>query len=168
MRAQSRSSPQMKQLITFDEAAGFLKNPPSVAPRPDFTKIWALWKHITQALKQLDCPQSLIYEWAGLAMDPTMYALIELSPFIAPPDPGKVPIYPAFPTPQVLKTVERLWDNSQNYYLSYINISRVCFRIPFENIPDQFKVSNDPTLLDRVESNDEHRAHIYAVRDFVW
>jgi hypothetical protein len=96
----------MNQFITFNEAAGFLKNPPSVAPRPNFTKIWALRKHITQALKQLDCPQSLIYGGAGLAMDPTMYALLELSPFIAPPDLGNVPIHPAF----ALRKFSRLWS----------------------------------------------------------
>jgi hypothetical protein len=75
----------MNQLITFDEAAGFLKNPPSVMPCPDFTKIRVMQTHITKALKQLDCPQSLIHVWPGLAMDPAMYRLIELSPFVAPP-----------------------------------------------------------------------------------
>jgi hypothetical protein len=44
----------------YKEVMGFLKNPPLLAPRPDFTKIHALCKHIAQALKQLDCPQSLI------------------------------------------------------------------------------------------------------------
>jgi hypothetical protein len=144
---QSRSSSPMNQLITFIEVVGFLKNPPSVAPRPDFTKMRALRKHITQAFKQPDCPQSLIYGWVGVAIDPTMYALIELSPFIASPDQGDFPFYPTFATPQVLKTVEHLWDNLQNYYLLYINISRVCFRMLDENIPDQFKVSNDPALI---------------------
>jgi hypothetical protein len=128
----------MNQLTTFDEAAGFLKNPPSVMPRPDFTKIRAIQTHITKALKQLDCPQSLIHGWSGLAMDPTMYALIELSPFIAPPDLGDAPIYPNFAAPQVLKTIDKLWENAKNYYL---------FRMLNENIPDQFKVSNDPTLI---------------------
>jgi hypothetical protein len=75
----------MNQLITFDKEAGFLKNPPSVMPGLDFTKIRAIQTHITKALKQLDCPQSLIHGWLGLAMNPTMYALIKLSPFIAPP-----------------------------------------------------------------------------------
>ena len=69
----------MNQLVTYDEVAGFLKNHPTMLPRPDFAKIRALRKHIRQALKQLDCPQSLIYGWAGLAMDPTMYALIEIN-----------------------------------------------------------------------------------------
>jgi hypothetical protein len=75
----------MNQLITIDEEVGFLKNPPSVMPCPDFTKIRAIQTHITKALKQLDCPQSLIHGWSGLAMDPTMYVLIILSPFVTSP-----------------------------------------------------------------------------------
>ncbi len=123
MCVQLPSSSTMNQLITYDEVARFSKNPPSVIPRPNFAKIWALQKHITQALKRLDCPQCLIYGWTGLAMDPTINALVDLSPFAAPPDPGDVPMYPNFALPQVLKTVEQLWDNVRNYYLLYIIIS---------------------------------------------
>jgi hypothetical protein len=96
----------MNQLITYEEAVGFLKNAPSLAPRPDFTKIWVLRKHKTQAFKQLDCPQSLIYGWAGLAMDPAIYSLIKLPPFAAPPDPVDVLKYPQFATPHVIKTLD--------------------------------------------------------------
>jgi hypothetical protein len=96
----------MNQLITYKEAAGFLKNPPLLAPRPDLTNIRTLRKHITQALKQLDCPQSLIYGWVGLAMDPRMYLLVELTPFEAPPDLGDVPNYPQFTTTQVIKMLD--------------------------------------------------------------
>jgi hypothetical protein len=107
MRAQLPSPSRMNQLIPYDEAAGFLKNPPSVIPRPNFAKIWALQKHITHALKQLDCPQSLIYGWAGLVMDPTIYALIQLSPFTAPP------IRATFPSTQILHChrCSNLWSN---------------------------------------------------------
>jgi hypothetical protein len=106
---------------------GFLKNPPSLAPRPNFTKIWALHKHITQVLKQLDCPQSLIYRWVVLAMDPAMFLLIELTPFAAPPYLGDMPNYLWFATPPVMKTLDQLWENARNYSLSYNNISRMCF-----------------------------------------
>jgi hypothetical protein len=118
VHAQLHSSSSMNQLITYEEAAGFLKNPPSLAPRPDFTKIWVLRKHITQALKQLDCPQSLIYGWVGLAMDPAMDSLIKFTPYAAPTDPGDVPNYPQFATPQVIKTLDRSWENTRYYHLS--------------------------------------------------
>jgi hypothetical protein len=80
-------------------------------------------------------------------MDPIMYTLIKLSPFTAPPDLGDIPLYPNFASPQMLKTVEQLWDNPRNYYLLYINIIRACFCMLDENIPNQLKVSNDPTLI---------------------
>jgi hypothetical protein len=89
----------MNQLISYNEAAGVLKNPPTMMPWPDFAKIRVLCKHITHALKQLVCPQSLIYGWAGSAMDLTIYALIENQQFVAPPDPGVSPPFPQFTTP---------------------------------------------------------------------
>jgi hypothetical protein len=98
----------MNQLISYDEAAGVLKNPPTMLPRPNFAKIRALQKHITQALKQLDCPQSLIYGWAGLAMDPTMNSLIETQQFVQPPNPGASPPLAQFTTPQAIKMCKRL------------------------------------------------------------
>jgi hypothetical protein len=60
-------------------------------------------------------------------MDPTMYPLIELSLFTAPPGPGNVPLYPNFASPQVLKMVERLWDNARNYYLLYLTSVGLAF-----------------------------------------
>jgi hypothetical protein len=51
----------MGAVIDYDEAAGFLKNPPSLELRPNFTNICALQKHIMQALAQLSCPQSNIH-----------------------------------------------------------------------------------------------------------
>jgi hypothetical protein len=106
----------MNQLISYNEVVGVLKNPLMMLPRPNFVKIRALCKHITQALKQLDCPQSLIYGWAGFAMDPTMYSLIKTQQFIQPPDPGASPPFMQFTTPQAIKTCKRLWENACNYY----------------------------------------------------
>jgi hypothetical protein len=48
----------MDAVIDYDKAAGFLKNPPSLEPCPNFTNICALQKHIVQALVHLSCPQS--------------------------------------------------------------------------------------------------------------
>ncbi len=87
----------MNHLITYDEAARFIKNPSLLAPCPNFTKIWALCKHITQALKLQKCPQSMLHRWTGLAMDPTMYMLLNPTPFFAPPVPGHVPVYLPLP-----------------------------------------------------------------------
>ena len=67
----------MDAVIKYDKAAGFLKNPPSLEPRPNFTNICALQKHIVQGLAQLSFLQSAIHGWSGLAMDPAVYSLLE-------------------------------------------------------------------------------------------
>jgi hypothetical protein len=110
----------MNQLISYDEATGVLRTPsfPAIM-RPDFTTVQALRKHFNIALAKLECPQSLIYGWAGLAIDPTMYSLIKVNPFVAPPDPGPTPVYNAgFQTPQQMKMTEQIWENDKIYFLS--------------------------------------------------
>jgi hypothetical protein len=92
----------MDAVINYDEAAGFLKNHPLLEPRPNFTNICALQKHIVQVLAQLSCPQSAIHGWSGLAMDPATYLLLEGAAFTIPPNPGPTAIFPvglALPEP---------------------------------------------------------------------
>jgi hypothetical protein len=93
----------MDTLITFPEVKEFVKNPQSLAPRPDFTRLCALRRHMIEALKQLSCPQSAIHGWASLVMHPTMYALTKMIPFAVPHDPGDVPTLPSFAAPAGIK-----------------------------------------------------------------
>jgi hypothetical protein len=131
----------MDHLITYEEAVGFIKNPPSLAPRPDFVKIWALRKHYVTGLMQLTCPQSLIHGWAGLVMDPVMYALLKpTTPFTAVADPGKYAVYANFATEAAMKMTDKIFKRNKNYYLSFVNINRACFCMLNNNIADQFKV----------------------------
>jgi len=136
----------MDQLITFGEAAGFLKNPPTLAPCPDFAKIQALRKHINTALIQLMCPQSQIQGWAGLAMEPNMYALLEAVPFAIPINPGNTPIYTQFTTPLHMNISDAIFLCNKNYYLSYKDINCACFKMLDENVQPQYKVSNVTTM----------------------
>ena len=61
----------MNQLISYNDAAGVLCVPafPKMA-RPDFPSVRPLRKHLHHALVKLDCPQSRVYGWTGLTMDP--------------------------------------------------------------------------------------------------
>jgi len=113
----------MDTLITFDEAEGFLKNPPLLAPCLDFYKLRALRQHIVRALTQLVCPQRLIHGWSGLAMDPNVYALLEPTLFAAPENPGATLVYPQFATPATIKMTDNVFKRDKNYSTSYINIS---------------------------------------------
>ncbi len=137
----------MDQTITYDEVTGFLKNPPTMSPRPDFTKIRALRKHsMARALKQLVSPQSQIHGWSGLVISPMVYALLEPNPFQDPVYPGDVAVYPQFALPAVIKTADAIFARNQNEWKSYENIYCACFRMLDENVPDQYKVSNVPNL----------------------
>jgi hypothetical protein len=105
----------MDHLITYKEAAGFLKNPPMLAPRPDFAKIQDLCKHIIVALKQLLCPQSTIHGWSGLVMDPAMYASIKpTTPFILVTNPGNFPVYNNFATKAAIKMAGKHFKRNNN------------------------------------------------------
>jgi hypothetical protein len=141
----------MDAVIDYDEAAGFLKNPPSLEPCPNFTNIRALQKHIVQALAQLSCPQSDIHGWSGLAMDPATYLLLECVAFTIPPNPGPTAIFPgrAGIARTAMKMIQATFDRDKNYYLSYKNIMRACFHMLGANVLDQFKVLNNPTLTGR-------------------
>ncbi len=136
----------MDNIVSFDEVAGFLCDPPTVAPHPDFAKLPALRQHIVKAMKQLECPQSFIHSWSGLTMAPN-YALLEPAPLVVPIDPGAVPVYTAFAPPATIKMVDAAFEGDKNYYLSYKNFNRACFCMRDALVPNQFKVSNNPALM---------------------
>jgi hypothetical protein len=125
----------MNQLISYNNVAGVLRVPafPKMT-RPDFPSIRALRKHLHWALAKLDCPQSRVYGWTGLAIDPTMYAMIETIPFTIHNS--------GFQSPQQMKTTEQLWENNRNYFLLYENIHRASFRLLNEIVRPEYKVSN--------------------------
>jgi hypothetical protein len=69
----------------------------------------ALRKHLHAALAKLECPQSRVYGWTGLAMDPNMYAMIENVPFTILIDPGPTTTYNVgFQSPQQMRASEQL------------------------------------------------------------
>jgi hypothetical protein len=105
----------MDQLITIKEVAEFLKNPPSVSPWPDFAKVFALWKHIIKALKQLECPQSQVHGWSGLILDPALYILLEANAFVIPVSLGPTAIYPQSATLAQMKMIDNIYARNKNY-----------------------------------------------------
>jgi hypothetical protein len=137
----------MDSLITFDEAAEFLKNSPSLSPRPNFLKLCALRKHMVKALKQLVCLQSQIHGWSGMVLSPMVYAFLEPTPFAVPENPGLVAVYAQFATHAMIKEVDNGFKHLQNEHQLYKNIRRACFHMLDTNVADQFKVSNVPTLI---------------------
>ncbi len=137
----------MDTIVPFNDVVDCLRNPPSVHPCPDFAKLRALRLHLTKALKFFECPQSTLHGWSGLAMAPAVYALLEPVPFFVPTDPGAAPVYTPFATPAAIKMIDATFERDKNYFKSFKNIYCACFRMLDELVPNQFKVSNSPTLL---------------------
>jgi hypothetical protein len=74
------------------------------------------------------------------------YALLEPTPFLALVYPVDVVVYPQFALPAQIKTADAMFARAQNKWKSYKNIQCACFRMLDENVADQFKVLNVPTL----------------------
>jgi hypothetical protein len=97
---------EINAIIDYNEAAGFLKNPPLLEPCPDFANIWALCKHVIKVLSQLFCPQSPIHGWSGLATFPATYLLLEGTAFVIPMDLGATAVYPQWAAPTTIKMID--------------------------------------------------------------
>jgi hypothetical protein len=136
----------MDQIKTNELVAEFLKNPPTLLPCPDFTKLCTLQKHIARMLKQLVCPHSSIHGWLGLVLLPMIYALLKPTPFLAPVYPGNVAVHPQLALPAQIKTANAMFACSQNKWKSYKGIQHAGFCMLDENMANHFKVSNVPTL----------------------
>jgi hypothetical protein len=102
---------------------------------------------VIKVLSQLYCPQSTIHRWAGLAVDPATYQLLKGTAFVVPINPGPPAVYPQWAAPTMVKMIDATFLHEKNYFLSYKNIQRACFRMFDTNIGAQFKVSNTPALM---------------------
>jgi hypothetical protein len=80
-------------------------------------------------------------------MDPATYILLGGIPFAAINDPGPTAVYPQWAAPTTIKMINAMFLRDKNYFLSYKNIERACFRMFDANIGAQYKVSNNPTLM---------------------
>jgi hypothetical protein len=96
----------MDAIINYNEAAGFLKNPPSLEPHPDFANICAHQKHVIKALSQLFCQQSTIHGLLSLAINPATYLLLEGTAFVIPMDPGATVVYLQWAAPTTIKMID--------------------------------------------------------------
>jgi hypothetical protein len=79
-------------------------------------------------------------------MDPATYLLLGGIAFAAINNPGPMAVYPQWAAPTTVKMIGATFLRKKNYFLSYKNIERACFRMFDANIGAQYKVSNDPTL----------------------
>jgi hypothetical protein len=79
-------------------------------------------------------------------MELNMYALLKAVPFAILVNPGNTPIYMQFATPSHMKMADAIFLCNKNYYLSYKNINRACFKMLDENVQPRYKVLNVTTI----------------------
>ena len=66
---------------------------------------------------------------------------------MVPVNPGLSATYTPFAPPAMIKMIDAAFERDKNYFLSYKNIYRACFRMLDDLVPPSFKVSNVPALL---------------------
>ena len=163
----------MDTIITYNEVAALVANPPLIALRPNFTNLRNLWCHIQHAIQRINCPQSNILGWAGLILSRVMYSLLTMSPFRLSTDTGPLAVYYPPPVQIVDDTgnpvlgmagmpmyhnqptinhasqaiIDACFKRAKNYWESYMTIRRVVFNCLDDNINDVFKVSNNLALV---------------------
>jgi hypothetical protein len=79
-------------------------------------------------------------------MDPTTYFLLEGVAFTIPANPSPMANFPNLSVPTAVKMIEATFNRDKNYFLSYKNNTRACFRMLDANVLAQFKVSNNAAL----------------------
>jgi hypothetical protein len=67
-------------------------------------------------------------------MDPNTYLLLGGIVFAAINDPGPTAIYPQWAAPPTVRMIDATFLHDKNYFLSYKNIERACFRMFNANV----------------------------------
>ena len=86
----------MDDFIIYHDIAGMLTNTPTLSPRPTFFRIRAFRQFIVDVMKQIPNPGYPQHGWAGMILQPAIFALINATPFAPPPNPGLIAVYPQF------------------------------------------------------------------------
>ncbi len=100
----------MDDIIAYDDIMEMLKSPPTLAPRPNFFRLRVFRCHIVDVMKQIPHPDYPQHGWAGMVLQPAIFALINATPFVPPMNPGLIATYPQF---ALQPAVRRLTVNSK-------------------------------------------------------
>ena len=111
-----------------------LKKPPTLAPRPNFFRLWAFRRHIVDVMKETPHPNDLQHGWAGMVLQPAIFALINAVPFVPPPNPGLVAVYPPFALTPAIKMIDNQFKIDENMFKTYTNIHQAIYKLLMDNV----------------------------------
>ena len=137
----------MDIVISIDDAAGFLINPPNMASRPNFFKVRALRIHIAKGLRQINHPTRPAHGWSGMATEPALYALVDSVPFVMPADPGPIAVYLTADTNAEMKMKNATFIREKNMFTSSDNIARAVTKLLKSGIEEKYQTSDTVGLV---------------------
>ena len=136
----------MDDTILYDDIKGMLDSPPSLAPRPNFFRLRVFRRYNVDVMKQIPHPGYPQHGWAGMVLQPTIFALINATPFVVPPNPGLYAVYHQFATPAAMKMIDSQHKIDKNLYKTYKNIHRAVYNVLQTSVLPQYQASATPGL----------------------
>ena len=136
----------MDDIIPYDDIAEMLKSPPTLAPRPNFFCLRAFRRHIVDVMKQIPHPGYPQHGWAGMVLQPAIFALINATMFAPPPNPGLIAIYPQFELQPAIRMADSQFKIDKNMYKTYNNVHRAVYKLLTDNVLPQYQASTTPGL----------------------
>ncbi len=136
----------MDDFIPYDDIAGMLKNPPTLAPRPNFFRLRAFRRFIVDVMKQIPHPGYPQHGWAGMVLQPAIFALINSVPFRPPPNPGLIATYHQYALPPEIRMADSQFKIDKNLYKTYLNIHRAVYKLLMDSVLPQYQASATPGL----------------------
>jgi hypothetical protein len=97
-------------------------------------------------MKQIPHPGYPQHGWAGMVLQPAIFSLINAVPFVPPPNPGLIAVYPPFALTPAIKMINNQFKIDKNMFKTYTNIHQEFYNILMDNILPQYQASNSPGL----------------------
>jgi hypothetical protein len=93
-----------------------------LAPRPNFFRLRVFRRFIVDVMKQIPHPGYPQHGWAGMVLQPAIFALINAIPFTPPPNPGLIATYHQYALPPEIRMADSQFKIDKNLYKTYLNI----------------------------------------------
>ncbi len=97
-------------------------------------------------MKQIPHPMYPQHGWAGMVQQPAIFALVNATPFVIPPNPGLYAVYHQFATPAAMKMINSQHKIDKNLYKTYTNIHRAVYKVLQASVLPQYQASATPGL----------------------
>ena len=131
-------------LITYDESLTLIGTLPTMAPRPNKTKIRAVERHLDERLSTIPSFQSTTFRYAGMDKKANIYALDTTTPwaYFAYPEPvreGTDGLLDA----GAQREQQAIYDGRMSIYTPQPNVKRAIITAPNESVPKNKNLSTE-------------------------